>query len=62
VRFAIAVNLLRRRPDQSMTDVAAPTLIVTGEHDTGSTPGMARRMHERITGSRAGPCSIEVSR
>ena len=28
-----------------------PTLIATGEHDSGSTPDMARRMHEQIAGS-----------
>jgi pimeloyl-ACP methyl ester carboxylesterase len=32
--------------------IQAPTLIVTGEGDIGSTPRMARLMHERIAGSR----------
>jgi len=32
--------------------IRCPTLVATGEHDSGSTPDMARRMHERITGPR----------
>jgi 3-oxoadipate enol-lactonase len=32
--------------------IRAPTLIVTGEGDVGSSPRMARLMHERIPGSR----------
>jgi pimeloyl-ACP methyl ester carboxylesterase len=32
--------------------IAAPTLIATGEGDTGSNPRMARLMHDRIPGSR----------
>jgi pimeloyl-ACP methyl ester carboxylesterase len=32
--------------------IQAPTLIVTGEGDVGSSPRMARLMHERIPGSR----------
>jgi 3-oxoadipate enol-lactonase len=32
--------------------IRAPTLIVTGEGDAGSSPRMARLMHERIPGSR----------
>lgn len=31
--------------------IRCPTLIATGEHDAGSTPDMARRMHEQIAGS-----------
>ncbi|MBV9734905.1 MAG: alpha/beta fold hydrolase [Acidisphaera sp.] len=31
--------------------IASPTLIMTGEHDQGSTPRMARYLHERIRGS-----------
>src|SRR5262249_60883061 len=31
--------------------IRAPTLIVTGEGDTGSNPRMARLMHERIPGA-----------
>jgi pimeloyl-ACP methyl ester carboxylesterase len=31
--------------------VRCPTLIATGEHDSGSTSHMARQMHERIAGS-----------
>ncbi|MCP5151906.1 MAG: alpha/beta fold hydrolase [Chromatiales bacterium] len=33
-------------------EIACPTLVVTGEHDAGSTPRMAALMHERIRGSR----------
>lgn len=32
--------------------IQAPTLVVTGEHDPGSTAAMARLMHDRIAGSR----------
>ena len=32
--------------------ITAPTLIVTGEHDQGSSPRMARLLHEAIAGSR----------
>jgi len=35
-----------------LSRIACPTLIMTGEHDQGSTPAMARAMHERISGSR----------
>ncbi len=31
--------------------ICAPTLIITGEHDTSATPRMARLMHERIANS-----------
>lgn len=31
--------------------IRAPTLVVTGEHDSGSTPEMARRMREDIPGA-----------
>lgn len=31
--------------------IRCPTLIATGEHDSGSRPDMARRMHETIPGS-----------
>jgi pimeloyl-ACP methyl ester carboxylesterase len=31
--------------------IRCPTLIATGEHDAGSTPDMARHMHEKIAGS-----------
>ncbi|PYR47733.1 MAG: alpha/beta hydrolase [Acidobacteria bacterium] len=31
--------------------ITCPTLVVTGEHDTGSTPTMARAIHQRIAGS-----------
>ena len=33
-------------------EIRAPTLVATGENDGGSTPRMARLMHERIAGSR----------
>ena len=33
-------------------DIKAETLIATGEHDSGSSPRMARLMHERIAGSK----------
>jgi pimeloyl-ACP methyl ester carboxylesterase len=32
--------------------ISCPTLVMTGEHDTGSTPAMARAVHQRIAGSR----------
>jgi pimeloyl-ACP methyl ester carboxylesterase len=32
--------------------IRCPTLVMTGEHDAGSTPAMARAIHERIAGSR----------
>jgi len=32
--------------------IAVPTFVATGEDDVGSTPRMARLMHERIAGSR----------
>ncbi len=32
--------------------IRKPTLVVTGENDIGSSPRMARRMHEAIAGSR----------
>jgi pimeloyl-ACP methyl ester carboxylesterase len=33
-------------------EIAAPTLIVTGEFDEGSTPEMSRKLHAAIAGSR----------
>lgn len=33
-------------------NIRAPTLILTGEHDVGSNPRIAKVMHERIAGSR----------
>ena len=36
---------------EQLDGIRCPTLIATGEHDSGSTPDMARRMHERIAGS-----------
>jgi (E)-2-((N-methylformamido)methylene)succinate hydrolase len=38
--------------DQELSQIRVPTLIVTGEYDVGSTPEMARLMHDRIAGSR----------
>jgi len=35
-----------------LSRITCPTLVMTGEHDTGSTPAMARAMHGRIRGSR----------
>jgi (E)-2-((N-methylformamido)methylene)succinate hydrolase len=32
-------------------EITAETLVMTGEHDQGSNPRMARLMHERIAGS-----------
>ena len=32
--------------------ISCPTLVMTGDHDTGSTPTMAMAIHERIAGSR----------
>ena len=34
--------------DQELSAIAARTLVMTGEHDPGSTPRMARLIHERI--------------
>ena len=31
--------------------ISCPTLVMTGEHDSGSTPEMARAIHKRIAGS-----------
>jgi pimeloyl-ACP methyl ester carboxylesterase len=36
---------------EHLDNIRCPTLIATGEHDAGSTSDMARRMHEKITGS-----------
>jgi 3-oxoadipate enol-lactonase len=36
---------------EHLDHIRCPTLIATGEHDAGSTPNMARRMHEQIAGS-----------
>jgi 3-oxoadipate enol-lactonase len=36
---------------ERLDHIRCPTLIATGEHDAGSTPDMARRMHEKIAGS-----------
>ena len=32
--------------------ITCPTLVMTGEHDVGSTPAMAKAIHRRIAGSR----------
>lgn len=34
-----------------LTEIKAPTLVITGEHDQGSNPRMARLMHKRIASS-----------
>ncbi|MDH3691007.1 MAG: alpha/beta fold hydrolase [Gammaproteobacteria bacterium] len=36
----------------SISEIQAPTLIITGEHDVGSTPRMAKLMHQRIKNSK----------
>ena len=36
--------------------IGRPTLIATGEHDSGSNPRMARFMHAEIPGSRWQSC------
>jgi pimeloyl-ACP methyl ester carboxylesterase len=36
---------------ERLPEIAAETLVMTGEHDQGSNPRMARLMHERIKGS-----------
>src|SRR5262249_44900953 len=33
-------------------EITCPTLVMTGEHDSGSTPAMARAIHQRIANSR----------
>ncbi len=39
-------------PVDELGKISCPTLVMTGEHDTGSTPAMARAIHERIARSR----------
>ena len=34
--------------DEELAGIRAPTLVTTGEHDIGSTPRMARLIHERV--------------
>jgi 3-oxoadipate enol-lactonase len=36
---------------EQLHPIRCPAMIATGEHDSGSTPDMAQRMHERIVGS-----------
>ncbi len=36
---------------ERLSEIAAPTLVMTGEDDIGSSPRMARLMHERIANS-----------
>lgn len=36
---------------ERLPEIRAETLVMTGEHDQGSNPRMARLMHERISGS-----------
>lgn len=38
--------------DAPLAEIAAPTLVMTGEHDQGSSPRMARLIHERVANSR----------
>ena len=38
--------------NEALAGIRAPTLVMTGEHDVGSTPRMARLIHERVAGSR----------
>jgi len=38
-------------PIDDLGKISCPTLVMTGEHDTGSTPTMAMAIHERIAGS-----------
>jgi pimeloyl-ACP methyl ester carboxylesterase len=38
-------------PVDELGKISCPTLVMTGEHDTGSTPTMARAIHERIARS-----------
>jgi len=45
-RVLATTDLAERLPE-----IEAPTLIMTGEHDQGSNPRMARLMHARINGS-----------
>jgi len=37
--------------DEPLSRIQAPTLVMTGEHDVGSSPRMARLIHERVKGS-----------
>ena len=39
-------------PIDELGKISCPTLVMTGEHDTGSTPTMARAIHARIARSR----------
>ena len=39
-------------PIDELGKISCPTLVMTGEHDSGSTPAMARAIHERIANSR----------
>ena len=38
--------------DEELQAIRARTLVMTGEHDVGSTPRMARLIHQRVAGSR----------
>jgi len=38
-------------PIDELGKISCPTLVMTGEHDTGSTPTMAASIHERIARS-----------
>jgi pimeloyl-ACP methyl ester carboxylesterase len=45
-RVLADTDLVERLPE-----ITVETLVMTGEHDQGSNPRMARLMHERIQGS-----------
>lgn len=49
-----ALQAMKERPDSTpdLSSIDVPTLIVVGEHDSITPPALARRMHERIAGSR----------
>ncbi|RKF12571.1 alpha/beta fold hydrolase [Roseovarius spongiae] len=50
--YMAAYNVLAENDlGEQIRRIAAPTLIMTGEHDIGSNARMARFMHERIEGS-----------
>jgi pimeloyl-ACP methyl ester carboxylesterase len=48
-----ALEAMKNRPDSSaqLVTINFPTLIIVGEHDSVTTPEIARRMHEHIGGS-----------
>lgn len=51
--YMAAYNVLAENDlGDSLSRIAVPTLVMTGEHDIGSNARMARLMHARIAGSR----------